>query len=384
MKKFILSILVLMVAFLFLGCKENAKDNTYEIAMVTDYGDITDQSFNQTTYETAKKYAEDNNKSFAYYKPVNDSTDARVEKIEEAISKGAKVVVMPGFAFAGAIVAVQDQHKDVKFIALDVSEYDIEDQFYNHDANGARTTLKDENNKPHVSSNVTSIVFQEEESGYLAGYAAVKEGETKLGFLGGMAVPAVQRFGYGYIQGIAAAAKEMNVKVDLWYVYGGQFSGDATITTAMETWVKNGCQTVFACGGGIYTSIIDAGKGGKCKLIGVDTDQSKVVKDIEVLTSAMKGLADATKSCLDDFYGEWKNGGKVLTWGLKTDATKEYVGLPRETWTMKNFTTANYDSVIKDIRDGKITISSDTTKDPKDFLNENVTAKNDNFGASIK
>ena len=98
----------------------------------------------------------------------------------------------------------------------------------------------------------------------------------------------------------------------------------------------------------------------------------------------MKGLADATKSCLDDFYGEWKNGGKVLTWGLKTDATKEYVGLPRETWTMKNFTTANYDSVIKDIRDGKITISSDTTKDPKDFLNENVTAKNDNFGASIK
>ena len=380
MKKLVLSILVLMVAFLFIGCETN----TYEIAMVTDYGDITDQSFNQTTYETAKKYAEDNNKTFSYYKPVNDSTDARVEKIEEAISKGAKVVVMPGYAFAGAIVAVQDQYKDVKFIALDVSEYDIEDQFYNHDSNGARTDLKDKNNEPHVGSNVVSIVFQEEESGYLAGYAAVKNGETALGFLGGMAVPAVQRFGYGYLQGIAAATKEMSVNVDVWYIYGGQFYGDATITGVMEQWVSAGCKTVFACGGGIYSSVVDAGKGGKCKLIGVDTDQSKVVTDVDVLTSAMKGLADATKSCLDDFYGEWKNGGKVLTWGLKTDTTKEYVGLPRDTWTMKNFTTADYDVVIKNIRDGKIEISSDTSKDPKDFLNEFMTAKNENFGASIK
>lgn len=384
MKKFILSILVLMVAFLFIGCGDEKE--TYEIAMITDKGDITDKSFNQTTWEAVQKYATEHEKTYQYYKPIADTTEDRVSKIEEAIQKGAKVVVMPGYLFAGAIHEVQDKYKDVKFIALDVSEYDIETEFYNTDEKGNRTTLKDENNKPHVGANVVSIVFQEEQSGYLAGYAAVKNGETKLGFLGGMAVPAVQRFGYGYVQGIANAAKELNKKVDLWYVYGGQFFGSPEITAVMDAWVKEGCETVFACGGGIFTSVIDANKGDKkCKLIGVDSDQSKTVEGCEVITSAMKGLTDATITCLDDFYGEWKNGGKVLSWGLINDGNKEYVGLPRDTWSMKNFTLADYDKVIAAIREGKVEISSDTSKDINTLVTEFINVKNtSNFGGSIR
>ncbi len=114
--------------------------------------------------KSVKEYAKKNNKTYAYYKPTGDSTAERVAKIEQAIKKGAKVVVMPGYAFAGAIYEVQDEYKDVKFIALDVSQWDIEDQFYNHDEKGNRTTLKDANNPEHISSNVVSIVFQEEES----------------------------------------------------------------------------------------------------------------------------------------------------------------------------------------------------------------------------
>lgn len=385
MKKNLL-VLSALLSFGALTGLTSCGEKTYEIAMITDFGDITDQSFNQTTWEAVKSYAEKNNKTYAYYKPAGNSTAERVAKIEQAIKSGAKVVVMPGYAFAGAIHDVQDEYKDVKFIALDVSEYDIHDSFYNHDDKGSQTTLIDENNQPHVGENVVSIVFQEEEAGYLAGYAAVMEGETNLGFLGGMAVPAVQRFGYGYVQGIAEAAAKKDVDVNLWYVYGGQFFGDATIKVSMEKWVEEGCKTIFACGGGIYTSAVEAMKGKEgCKLIGVDSDQSKVVTDAPVLTSAMKGLTDATFTCLDEFYSEWKNGGKVLTYGLKTNTSKEYVGLPRDTWSMKNFTLTDYDAVIKEIRDGKITVNSDTTRKVETLVeNTRITAKNTNFGGSIK
>lgn len=385
MKKNLL-VLSALLSFGALTGLSSCGEKTYEIAMITDYGDITDQSFNQTTWEAVKDYATKNNKTYAYYKPSGDSTAARVAKIEQAIKSGAKVVVMPGFAFAGAIHDVQDEYKDVKFIALDVSEFDIHDAFYKHDDKGSQAGLLDENNKPHVGENVVSVVFQEEEAGYLAGYAAVMDGETKLGFLGGMAVPAVQRYGYGYVQGIADAANKKDVNIDLWYVYGGTFSPAAEVKASMEKWVSEGCQTIFACGGGIYASAVDAMKGKDgCKLIGVDSDQSKVVKDAPVLTSAMKGLTDATVTCLDEFYSEWKNGGKVLTYGLKSDSTKEYVGLPRDTWSMKNFTLTDYDAVIKEIRDGKIIVNNDTTKAVADLVvGTKITIKNDNAGGSIK
>ena len=179
----------------------------------------------------------------------------------------------------------------------------------------------------------------------------------------------------------------MNVNVNLWYVYGGQFYGDNTITAAMEAWMTEGCQAVFACGGAIYTSVVSAiqtkGKENG-KLIGVDSDQSITVKEVKVLTSAVKGLSAATDTALDDFYGEWKNGGKELVYGLKTDNEKEYVGLPKDTWSMEQYTIEMYDATIKDIRDGKIEISADTTKSPEDFLNENVKKRGNNFGGSLK
>lgn len=381
MKKVFLSFLVAICALALVACQQS---NNYEIAMVTDYGDITDQSFNQTTWEAVKAYAADNNKTYAYYKPAGDSTAERVAKIEQAISLGAKVVVMPGFAFAESIYECQDEYPDVKFIALDVAESDVFGCFY-VDPYAAEPVLKDPNNQPHISKNVVCVVFQEEEAGYLAGYAAVMEGETNLGFLGGMAVPAVIRYGYGYVQGVAAAAAEKDVQVNLWYVYGGQFFGDATIKAEMDKWVSEGCETIFACGGGIFTSVVEAIEGKENHyLIGVDTDQSKSLPDVAVLTSAMKGLTDATMTCLDEFYGSWTVGGKVITYGLKTNTSKEYVGLPRDTWSMKEFTIAQYDEVLAKIRGGQITINAATDAKLEDLAGANVTIKNANAGGSIK
>ena len=179
------------------------------------------------------------------------------------------------------------------------------------------------------------MVFHEEQAGYLAGYAAVKEGYTKLGYLGGMAVPAVQRYGYGYIQGINDAAEEMGVDVEIKYTYGGQFFGDATITAKMEGWYSEGTEVVFACGGGIYTSAVEAANKYEGKVIGVDVDQSNI--DPCIITSAMKGLYNATYEALDTYFtGNWDTIGGTLSSLSLTDG--DYVGLPTDTWSMKNFT----------------------------------------------
>ena len=236
MKKFV-SLLLAVSMLLGLVAVASAENTEWKVAMITDYGDITDQSFNQTTYEAAKAFCEANGIAFDYYKPVSDSDADRIAQVEKAIDEGKNVIVMPGFAFAATVAEVQDLYDDVKFIALDVSEFDLTDA-------GAS----------QLASNVFTAVYQEELAGYMAGYAAVKLGYKHLGFLGGMAVPAVIRYGYGFLQGADAAAVEDGVAGDVVveYVYGNQFYGDADITAYMDNWYQTlGVEVVFACGGAI-------------------------------------------------------------------------------------------------------------------------------------
>ena len=383
MKRFLAIVLALAMVFALCACGGNDKDKetdkpdtaAYKVAMITDYGDITDQSFNQTTYEACKAFCDKNSVEFKYYKPTADSTAARVEMVEQAVAEGFNVIVMPGFAFAGTIAECQDTYPDVKFIGLDISEFDLYDSFYNHDKDGNRTDLKDPNNKEHISKNVYCAVYQEELCGYMAGYAAVKLGYTKLGFLGGMAVPAVIRYGFGFVQGADAAAKELDTKIEINYVYGGQFSGDADITAKMDTWYNAGTEVVFACGGGIFTSACEAAtkQGVNGKVIGVDSDQSYVINTNYgqgvCVTSAMKGLAPTVNTVLKaikdgnwkDYYGTISNMGMVSG----TDPSLNYVQLPTATWSMTNFTKADYATLVGKIYNGTIKISSDTSAMPK-------------------
>ena len=360
--------------------EEPAADSEYKIAMITDYGDITDQSFNQTTYEACKAFSDDNSLEFSYFKPAGDSTADRVAMIEKAADEGYNVIVMPGYAFGGAIVEAAPEFPDVKFIALDVAAGDLlETAVANagetYDYNPSNWNLAD-----YVDlSNVYCAVYQEELCGYMAGYAAVKLGYKNLGYLGGMAVPAVVRFGYGYVQGVDAAAAEMGLTdVTLNYVYGGQFFGDADITAVMDTWYQSGTEVVFACGGGIYTSVVDAAKKVGGKVIGVDVDQAANVaeyagEDGLTLTSAMKGLYPTTYDTLTDVVlnGNWDNyKGKIATLGLISgdDPTANYVQIPMDTTQWGDgFTQDDYKAMVKDMYDGKITVSNDTSKSPADF-----------------
>ena len=323
----------------------------YKVAMITDYGDITDQSFNQTTYEGCKEFCEANGVDFKYYKPAGDSTAERVAMVDAAVADGYNVVVMPGYAFGETITQVADLYPDVKFIALDVSQGDLGDY--------------------QIPENVTCAVYQEELCGYMAGYAAVKLGYTKLGFLGGMAVPAVVRYGYGFVQGADAAATELGADVTLNYVYGNQFSGDADITAYMDTWYANGTEVVFACGGGIYNSAAEAAAKVGGKVIGVDVDQSYISKLI--VTSAMKQLQNVTELMLDTLNkGEWETyGGKVTNFGLLEG---EYVGLPTDTWSMEHFTVDEYNAVKEQIRSGEIEVSNSTEAMPEVSITVNEIA----------
>ena len=346
---------------------------TYKVAMITDYGDITDQSFNQTTYEACKAFAEANGVDFQYFKPAGDNTADRVAMIESAIDQGYNVIVMPGYAFGAAIAETAPNFSDVKFIALDVSAGDLGEGFV-------------------VPANLYCAVYQEELCGYMAGYAAVKLGYKNLGFLGGMAVPAVQRYGYGFVQGVDAAAAELELTdVKLNYAYGNQFSGDADITAAMDTWYAGGTEVVFACGGGIYTSAVDAAKKVEgAKVIGVDVDQAGVIANYAAgegadqatidgykaltVTSAMKGLYPATYDTLTDVIvnGNWeKYSAKIDTLGLVSadDPAANYVQIPMEStqWADGAFTQDDYKALVKAMFDGTLTVSNDTTKAASDF-----------------
>ena len=375
MKRILALVLALCMVFALCACGNGDKDPketdkpdkaAMKVAMITDYGDITDQSFNQTTYEACKAYCTEKSIDFNYFKPASDADADRVAMIEKAVADGYNVIVMPGYAFANAIKQTVNTYTDVKFVALDVGAADL--NTFNDDG-----SIKEEFKVP---SNLYCAVYQEELCGYMAGYAAVKLGYTKLGFLGGMAVPAVVRYGYGFVQGANAAAVDMKIadKVSVKYVYGNMFAPAPEITAVMDTWHKGGTEVVFACGGGIYASAAEAAaKVDGAKLIGVDVDQAGIIDGNYVkgmtVTSAMKGLAPTVKTVLSAISADkWADfGGKIETLGLVSENPDDnYVQIPMEStqWS-DGFTKDDYKSLVAAMFKGDIKVDNSIEAMPK-------------------
>ena len=378
-KKLVALLLAGAMVFSLAACGGSGKDEKKEndgqksdmnVAMVTDSGDITDQSFNQTTYETCKAWAEENDVEFNYFKPESDSDEARNASVDQAVAEGANVIVLPGYMFAATIVEQSENYPDVKFIALDVGANDICEKGVGegYTYNPADYNVEDYYN----TDNVYCCTYQEELSGYMAGVAAVKLGYKHLGFLGGMSVPAVQRFGYGFVQGADAAAKELGIEneVQVEFVCGGQFYGDADITAYMDTWYSAyGVEAVFACGGGIYTSAVEAAQKTGGKVIGVDSDQSGIIGKDMTITSAMKGLAPTVANMLTAIKdGKWEEHvGKIENLGLVSENPEDnYVQLPLETTQWGDgFSQDDYKALVKAMFDGEIKVSNDTSALPQ-------------------
>lgn len=361
MKKKIVSILLatVMASTLLMGCAgggtkepekkeetkteqkgEAPKEDTAEgneIALITDVGTIDDKSFNQGSWEGVEQFAKEAGKTYKYYKPTEKSDAACITAIELAIKGGAKVVVCPGFLFEVPVYKMQSKYPDIKFILIDGAPHDVD--------------------KPaEVAPNTRSIFYAEEQAGYLAGYAAVKDGYRKLGFMGGIAVPAVVRFGYGYIQGADAAAKELNLakdEVEIKYTYVGNFEATPENETKASSWFTGGTEVIFACGGAVGNSVMKAAEKAKKSVIGVDVDQS--VESETVITSAMKNLKNSVYETLKTVYDDKFQGGESVVLGADTGN----VLIAMDTAKFKTFTKEEYDKVYKDIVDGKIVVSKD-------------------------
>jgi len=320
MKKLLVLVLVLiLVVSVFSGCK---KDTGYKIAMITDAGEIDDKSFNQGTWEGIVDFAKDNDLSYKYYKPTEVSDAAYLAAIDLAIQGGAEVVVTPGFLFEPAIYEAQDLYPETSFIILDGTPHTADYSTY------------------RIESNVYSIFYAEQQAGFLAGYAAVKDGYTKLGFMGGMAVPAVVRFGYGFVQGAEYAAVEMGLDaVEIKYHYTGDFSATPKNQTTAATWYADGTEVIFACGGKVGNSVMAAADAAGAKVIGVDVDQS--AESETVITSAMKQLGVSVYMGLEGFYaGEFKGGVSETL-----DITVDGVGLPFASSRFNTFSEADYNAI---------------------------------------
>ena len=353
MKKILVSLFALVLVFSLAACGGNKDQNkggydydaipdtmeadAYEIAFVTDIGQLKDKSFNQGTWEGLKRFAHENGKTYKYYQPANANNatdDDRYNAMKAAVEGGAKIVVCAGFLQQPALERAAKEFTEVKFVFIDGWNFGLE--------------------------NVTAIIFQEEQAGYLAGYAAVKEGYTKLGFSGGGGGtnPACQRFGYGYIQGANDAAKELGITVDMKYswLHGSTFSASPELQTMLEGWYSTGTQVVFSCGGSMCTSAFAAASANNAKVIGVDVDQAN--DSPTVITSAMKGLREGTIFALEKFYGgKWSEiSDKSANLGVNDDA----VGLPTEeaSWGFSKFTVEEYEALFAKLQDGSVKVDA--------------------------
>ena len=324
-----------------------SEDGTYKVAFVTDVGQLKDKSFNQGTYDGVKLYAAANGLSYKYYQPANgnEATDEdRYNAMQAAVDGGADVVVCAGYLQEAALKRAAIANPDTKFVFID------------------GYALSDDDGT--VLTNVAGIAFMEEQAGYLAGYAAVKDGFRKLGFSGGGGGtnPACCRFGYGYVQGANAAAAEEGVTVDMNYSweYGATFTASPELQTMISGWYANGTEIVFACGGSMFQSISAAASANDGYVIGVDVDQSGE-SDV-VVTSAMKGLSDAVQWAVGHVYDEtWDEiGGTATSLGVADNA----VQLPTasESWRFETFTVEEYEALYQQMLDGTLVVDNDFSK----------------------
>lgn len=331
-----------------------SEDGAYEVAFVTDVGQLKDKSFNEGTWNGVKLYAYNNGLSYKYYQPANGNEatdDDRYDAMAAAAEAGAKVVVCAGYLQEAALRRAATDYPDTKFVFIDG---------YAINADGSDTPL----------TNVAGMAFQEEQCGYLAGYAVVKDGFTKLGFTGGGGTnPACCRYGYGFVQGANAAAAEMDVQVEMNYSwqYGSSYSASPELQTMCNGWYENGTEVIFSCGGSMFQSVAAAASANDGYVVGVDTDQAG--DSDTVITSAMKGIGEAAQYAIAKVYdGTWDEiGGLATTLGAADDA----VGLPTDegSWRLETYTVEEYQAELESIKTGENAVDADYNNLQQEYSN---------------
>ncbi|MCL1987551.1 MAG: BMP family ABC transporter substrate-binding protein [Firmicutes bacterium] len=304
----------------------------FRIALVTDYGGVDDGSFNQGAWEGIVAFAEANAISHQFIQPLAESDAEYINAIEMAVNSGAEIIVAPGFLFTTALYVAQGMFPDVNFVLLDASP-------------------EDENGNVHVGDNVVTVFYAEEQSGFLAGYAAVMEGYRGLGFMGGMPMPPVTRFGYGFLEGADYAASVLGLNqgdVTVNFTYVMTFAPSPEIAAQAGAWFASGTEVIFAAAGGAGFSVFNAAEAAGASAIGVDIDQAPVSHTI--ITSALKEISVSVYDILTEhFNGNFPGGQSVIF-----DASVYGVSLAMDTARFQNFTREQYEAVFARLVSGEI------------------------------
>ena len=353
MKKFLTLILAVLMAFCLFGCKgkegggESSQGEHYDVVFLADLGSIYDGGFNEHSFYGIRDYCEEKGLKYTYLQPAGSDDASRVTIFEQAVNQmTADVLVAVGFLWDAALCQQIPNYPDVKVIFVDADDlYNID-----YDYDGVDDSLDHQDN-------LAMITFAEQDCGFMAGYAVVQDGYRNLAFMGGMAVPAVVRFGYGFVEGAEAAAQELGLaegSIDMKYFYTGTFDASPDIVTRASEWYTNGTEIIFSCGGSIVNSIITAAKDGEGrKIVGVDTDEyftrAADGADNEPLfvTSAMKELEVTIYNAVKAAYAggaEWKayTDAGLLRLGAKEGAAI-IAPYRAENWNV--LTQADYDAI---------------------------------------
>ena len=356
-KVFSLIAVVLSAALIFVGCSSKSSNNNsssdnksdLKIGVVTDEGGAKDKSFNQSNVEAVQEWVQKNGGKAL--NPIETKNQSDIAANLQNASKAADVISLAGFYFEKELPKIADSFQDKKFIFIDGSV---------------------------PNKNVESVLFAEQEAGYLAGYAAALQSKTgKVGFIGGAKIPAVIKFGLGFVQGAKAAKKDIKIV----YNYSGSFNDTNKGNTLAATMFDAGADVIFVAAGGTGSGSIkeaqeratkDLKESGEVKhwIVGVDKDQyaegvfkakDKDGKDVEksvILTSAVKRIDVAVKNILDSIKAGKFEGGTTKTFTIKEDG----VGLPAQNPNLSDAIKAKIDAAVKDLKEGKVTVASEAAK----------------------
>jgi len=313
-----------------------------EIAFCTDIGGIEDPTgINADIWNAIQMFGDFNEKTYAYYQPLEASLDSYEMVIELAIVMGAEIVICPSYVYEVAVYELQDIYPDVEFLLLDGTPHNENYTDY------------------EITDNTAAITFDVYQAGFLAGYAVVMDGYRELGFEGGMGVPVVLSYSYGFIAGAEYAAEELGLadgSINIKYHLANTFSMDYSEQLLMTQWYNSGTEIIFAVAGELNQSVMIAAEDSFGLVIGADYDQS-ILSDV-FFTSVMKYFGNVVAYMLWTYYendSSWDEslGGQETMFGAANDA----IGLPLdEGWNFQTFTQEEYLDIYADIADGTLVI----------------------------
>ncbi len=336
-KKTWIFILAAIMVMTMAGCQESnevqpEEQVDYDIAMVTESGMIMNGGYSEVAWETISSFGEDNGISHKYYKATEVSDDSYRQAIDAAVSGGAGIIVCDGYTFSQVVYEKQDEYPDVKFVMIDAVPADAE------------------SGEESVGENTAVITFDSPQAGYLAGYSAVKDGLSELGFLGDEKQPVVMDYCYGFIQGANKAAEESGSSVNVRYHYCGEDDDRESILAKADEWYENGVQAIFACGSDTEQTVIESAEKLGGKVIACETDKSEMSDT--VLTSSVNDIGTALESVLQQYEDDEFPGGKVISYDVSNDG----ISLAVDTGRFSTFEESDYESIVQEIAWGNVDI----------------------------